>query len=250
MTQRVAHRAHRRRCAHPAARPAASGSPTCPPARSGCTAAPATAPPPPLSLLQRPAARWCYRRRLRPGRGGRRTDGTHRLTSPLAPGRRVPTPAGAEPCPRTPHSRRHRMTTTTPTIDAAGLRELIAAGHAPRLLDVRTPGEFETAHIPGAYNVPLDLLREHRDGAARPPGRGRGAGLPLRRPRQPRPSRPSPASACPTSRCSTAACMAWQAANAPVNQGTRPLGPGTPGPPRRRRDRARRDRSARRSCRA
>lgn len=30
-----------------------------------------------------------------------------------------------------------------------------------RLLDVRTPGEFESAHIPGAYNVPLDLLGEH-----------------------------------------------------------------------------------------
>ncbi len=28
---------------------------------------------------------------------------------------------------------------------------------------MRTPGEFETAHIAGAYNVPLDLLREHRD---------------------------------------------------------------------------------------
>jgi rhodanese-related sulfurtransferase len=31
------------------------------------------------------------------------------------------------------------------------------------VLDVRTAGEFDTAHIPGAYNVPLDLLREHRD---------------------------------------------------------------------------------------
>lgn len=49
------------------------------------------------------------------------------------------------------------------TLDAATLRELIDSGRAPRLLDVRTPGEFETAHIPGAYNVPLDLLREHRN---------------------------------------------------------------------------------------
>lgn len=55
------------------------------------------------------------------------------------------------------------MTTTNPsTVDAATLGELIAAGRAPRLLDVRTPGEFEATHIPGAYNVPLDLLREHR----------------------------------------------------------------------------------------
>jgi len=30
-----------------------------------------------------------------------------------------------------------------------------------RLLDVRTPGEFEAEHIAGAYNVPLDSLGEH-----------------------------------------------------------------------------------------
>ncbi len=30
-----------------------------------------------------------------------------------------------------------------------------------RLLDVRTPAEFEAEHIAGAYNVPLDTLAEH-----------------------------------------------------------------------------------------
>lgn len=30
-----------------------------------------------------------------------------------------------------------------------------------RLLDVRTPAEYETVHIRGAYNVPLDTLGEH-----------------------------------------------------------------------------------------
>ena len=30
-----------------------------------------------------------------------------------------------------------------------------------RLLDVRTPSEFDNAHIAGAYNVPLDQLHEH-----------------------------------------------------------------------------------------
>jgi rhodanese-related sulfurtransferase len=30
-----------------------------------------------------------------------------------------------------------------------------------RLLDVRTPGEFDAEHIDGAYNVPLDTLGEH-----------------------------------------------------------------------------------------
>ncbi|MBI1758935.1 MAG: rhodanese-like domain-containing protein [Actinobacteria bacterium] len=58
------------------------------------------------------------------------------------------------------------MTTTHPTgpttVDAATLHELIAADPGLRVLDVRTPAEFETVHIPGAYNVPLDLLREHR----------------------------------------------------------------------------------------
>ncbi|MFI7575735.1 rhodanese-like domain-containing protein [Micromonospora sp. NPDC049497] len=54
-------------------------------------------------------------------------------------------------------------TTRPATLDATSLRELIDSGRAPRLLDVRTPAEFETVHIPGAYNVPLDLLKEHRE---------------------------------------------------------------------------------------
>ncbi|WP_369029809.1 rhodanese-like domain-containing protein [Streptomyces adonidis] len=49
----------------------------------------------------------------------------------------------------------------TPRAPAA-LRDLTRDGEGPRLLDVRTPGEFRTAHIPGSYNVPLDTLREHR----------------------------------------------------------------------------------------
>jgi rhodanese-related sulfurtransferase len=47
-------------------------------------------------------------------------------------------------------------------LDPTTLRELLDSGRQPRILDVRTPAEFDTAHIPGAYNVPLDLLREHR----------------------------------------------------------------------------------------
>ena len=42
------------------------------------------------------------------------------------------------------------------------LQERLTSEDAPRVLDVRTPAEFETAHIPGSYNVPLDNLREHR----------------------------------------------------------------------------------------
>lgn len=47
-------------------------------------------------------------------------------------------------------------------LDAAALRDWLAEGDGPRLIDVREPAEFEALHIPGAYNVPLHLLREHR----------------------------------------------------------------------------------------
>jgi rhodanese-related sulfurtransferase len=48
-------------------------------------------------------------------------------------------------------------------IDSQHLSERLTSAAPPLVLDVRTPGEFETAHIAGAYNVPSDLLREHRD---------------------------------------------------------------------------------------
>lgn len=56
------------------------------------------------------------------------------------------------------------MSSPSPTtVTAADLSGLLESPKPPRVLDVRTPGEFETAHISGAYNVPLDLLKEHRD---------------------------------------------------------------------------------------
>jgi rhodanese-related sulfurtransferase len=54
------------------------------------------------------------------------------------------------------------MTAPT-TIDSHDLHERLNSAAPPRVLHVRTPSEFETARIAGAYNVPLDLLREHRD---------------------------------------------------------------------------------------
>lgn len=53
------------------------------------------------------------------------------------------------------------------TIDASRLRMMIDAGEDVRILDVRTPGEFESLHIPGSYNVPLDTLGEHAGELAR-----------------------------------------------------------------------------------
>lgn len=53
------------------------------------------------------------------------------------------------------------MTTTmSKTVAAGALRGLVEAHRDVRILDVRTPAEFETAHIPGAYNIPLDRLPE------------------------------------------------------------------------------------------
>lgn len=51
--------------------------------------------------------------------------------------------------------------TIAPVLPAAELERLRAARPGLRLLDVRTPGEYEAAHIAGAYNVPLDTLGEH-----------------------------------------------------------------------------------------
>jgi rhodanese-related sulfurtransferase len=52
---------------------------------------------------------------------------------------------------------------TPATLDARALQERLGGPTPPRVLDVRTPGEFESAHIPGSYLVPLDTLREHRE---------------------------------------------------------------------------------------
>lgn len=48
-----------------------------------------------------------------------------------------------------------------PLLGPAELATLTAGRPEVRILDVRTPGEFETVHIRGAYNVPLDTLSEH-----------------------------------------------------------------------------------------
>jgi len=114
------------------------------------------------------------------------------------------------------------MTSSPPhgpaAIDTAGLREQLTAGSSPRIIDVRTPAEFETAHIPGAYNVPLDLLREHRTElrthldedvvlVCRSGARATQAGQTL-------------ADAGPPNvKVLTGGILAWQAAAAPVNAG-------------------------------
>src|SRR5262245_46994715 len=47
-------------------------------------------------------------------------------------------------------------------ISPIDVAQLLAVDPASvRLLDVRTPGEYSTAHIAGSYNVPVDVLAEH-----------------------------------------------------------------------------------------
>jgi rhodanese-related sulfurtransferase len=48
----------------------------------------------------------------------------------------------------------------TAAITSTELRDRLASEKPPWILDVRTPAEFETAHIDGSYNVPLDVLND------------------------------------------------------------------------------------------
>jgi rhodanese-related sulfurtransferase len=50
----------------------------------------------------------------------------------------------------------------TDTVSSTDLRELLDSTEPARVVDVRTPAEFESAHIPGSYNLPLDILRSHK----------------------------------------------------------------------------------------
>lgn len=63
-------------------------------------------------------------------------------------------------------------TTTAPVapgeqVEPGALRTWLDSAAPPRVLDVRTPPEYASVHIPGSYNVPLDTLREHREDLAR-----------------------------------------------------------------------------------
>jgi rhodanese-related sulfurtransferase len=53
-------------------------------------------------------------------------------------------------------------TTSAINVSSNDLHERLTSDDPPHLLDVRTPAEFTTAHIAGAYNVPIDVVRAHR----------------------------------------------------------------------------------------
>ena len=52
---------------------------------------------------------------------------------------------------------------TTPTVTPADLSGRLSAPQPPTVIDVRTPAEYETAHIPGSINIPLPLVQAHAD---------------------------------------------------------------------------------------
>jgi rhodanese-related sulfurtransferase len=48
-------------------------------------------------------------------------------------------------------------------VDPETVYNIVEQHQSVKIIDVRTPAEFESVHIPGSYNVPLDLLPEHRE---------------------------------------------------------------------------------------
>jgi rhodanese-related sulfurtransferase len=54
-----------------------------------------------------------------------------------------------------------RLPASSRILDPASVQRLLSEVPTARIVDVRTPGEFESTHIPGAYNVPLRTIGEH-----------------------------------------------------------------------------------------
>ncbi len=48
-----------------------------------------------------------------------------------------------------------------PSISPAELNARLQKGTAPLIVDVRTPAEFRSGHIPGAVNIPHDRIADH-----------------------------------------------------------------------------------------
>jgi phage shock protein E len=46
----------------------------------------------------------------------------------------------------------------TSDISQSEVETRLGSAHPPLMLDVRTPAEFSTGHVPGAVNIPIDTL--------------------------------------------------------------------------------------------
>jgi phage shock protein E len=60
--------------------------------------------------------------------------------------------------------------TEAPTISAEKLAEQRDTKGAPLVIDVRTPAEFASGHIPGAVNIPFDQVAERIEDLDTPNG--------------------------------------------------------------------------------
>lgn len=56
--------------------------------------------------------------------------------------------------------------TPAATMDVAQLRNHLDAGEVTLLVDVRSPAEFKSGHVPGAVNIPLQRIGQATELAA------------------------------------------------------------------------------------
>ena len=106
---------------------------------------------------------------------------------------------------------------TAPRADVGQVRELVARDSDVALLDVRSPAEFETVHIPGSVNVPLDQLDGHLTALA---DRGRPIVLVCRSGARATQAQARLAGVgCVQATVLDGGVLAWESAGAPVNRG-------------------------------
>jgi rhodanese-related sulfurtransferase/glyoxylase-like metal-dependent hydrolase (beta-lactamase superfamily II) len=60
-------------------------------------------------------------------------------------------------------AKRQDLVQTTERVSAPMLAEELHSSHPPWIVDVRTPGEWSTGHIPGSVNIPLSQLQQRLD---------------------------------------------------------------------------------------
>ena len=60
--------------------------------------------------------------------------------------------------------------TKVPSISADELHAQRESGKAPSVIDVRTPDEYASGHIPGAVNIPFDQVAQRIDELETPQG--------------------------------------------------------------------------------
>lgn len=111
--------------------------------------------------------------------------------------------------------------TRSRSVDPTMLTQWRRDDPALRVLDVRTPGEFELAHIPGAVNIPLAQLRQVCPDVARRPS-GRIVAICQTGPRAEQAERLLRENGCAQASVLEGGMSAWQASGGDVERG-RPL---------------------------